>query len=150
VPEELVGEFVRRCTGKFAKKKTPPEIFAGLPGVIRELSERNILLVVTGNTTGNVNAFLAHHGLQGCIRMVYGVDLPGSKAEKIKTAKSQFNTGEELTFFVGDSLSDIHAARDADVKSVAVSWGHQNLELLVRCGPDLIVHSPMELLDIFG
>ena len=148
VPEKLVEEFVRHCTGKFAKKKKPPAIFDGLPDVIRKLSEKNNLAVVTGNTTENVHSFLNHHGLQDCFHMVYGLDMPGTKVEKIKKAKEQFAAGNETTYFIGDSLSDIHAAREANVRSIAVGWGHQSLEMLVRAEPNMIVPTPTRLLDI--
>lgn len=150
VPESLVGEFVRICTGKFAAKKTPPAIFDGLPNVIRRLSDNNILSIVTGNTVANVNAFLSYHKLQSCFHVVYGVDIPGSKVEKILKLKEQFEVKEKAAFFVGDSLSDIRAAREANVKSVAVSWGHQHLDLLIRDKPDVVVLSPVELLKVFG
>jgi phosphoglycolate phosphatase len=148
VPEVLISEFVRRCTQKFAEKVTPPAIFDGLSEVIRGLAERNILLIITGNTTGNVKTFLVHHGLQDCFRMVYGVDMPASKAGKIRMAQKRFETKSESVFFVGDSLSDLHAARESGVKSIAVSWGHQSLDRLVGGRPDAIVHSPAELYAI--
>ncbi len=148
VPEEMLEGFVRKCTQKFAQKEAPPAIFDGLSEVIRELSGKNILLIVSGNTTGNVKAFLVHHGLQDCFRGVYGVDMPGSKVEKIQMAQKRFGTGSETVYFVGDSLSDLRAAREAGVKSIAVSWGHQSLEVLVGGRPDAIVHSPAELYPI--
>jgi len=49
---------------------------------------------------------------------------------------------------VGDSVSDIHAAREASVKSIVVSWGHQSAETLIRAKPDTIVYSPQELLEV--
>ena len=150
VPMTLIDEFVRRCTGKFAKKEVPPPIFDGLPNVIRELSEENTLAVVTGNTTENVNSFLVHHGLQDCFCMVYGVDLPGSKVDKIRIAQEQFKIANRSVFFVGDSLSDIQAAQKANVIGVGVSWGHQNLEMLARGKPDVIIHAPAELLEVLN
>ena len=88
VPEDLVDDFVRRCMEKFAEKTEPPAIFNGLGEVVRKLAESHVLAVVTGNTEGNVRAFLEEHGLEDCVRAVYGVDMPGSKAEKILLAKS--------------------------------------------------------------
>ena len=49
---------------------------------------------------------------------------------------------------VGDSLSDVRVARQAGVKSIAVSWGHQSLEKLVEAHPDHVVHLPGELIEI--
>jgi len=63
-PEEQVDEFVRRCTEKFAASKSPPAIFEGLAKVVRQLAASHVLVVVTGNTEGNVRAFLKAHQLQ--------------------------------------------------------------------------------------
>ena len=148
MPEDLVDEFVRRCTRKFAQKKSPPALFNGLGAVLRKLAEIHVLAVVTGNTQANVRAFLKEHALQGCVRAVYGVDMPGSKVEKILMAKSQFAAQAGTVFMVGDSLSDIRAARQAGVKSIAVSWGHQSLAKLLGALPDYIVRLPEELIEI--
>jgi phosphoglycolate phosphatase len=148
MPEDLVDEFVRRCIGKFAEKKSPPAIFDGLGEVVRKLAESHLLAVVTGNTEGNVCAFLEAHGLEGCVRAVYGVDMPGSKVRKILMAKSQFAAEGEAVFMVGDSMSDIREAREAGVKSIAVSWGHQSVGRLVGALPDHVVRLPEELIEI--
>jgi phosphoglycolate phosphatase len=116
--------------------------------VVRKLAESHVLIVVTGNTEGNVRAFLEEHGLEGCVRAVYGVDMPGSKAEKILMAKSQFAAEAETVFIVGDSLSDVQAAREAGVKSIVVSWGHQSLGKLLGALPDYVVRLPKELIEI--
>lgn len=148
VPEQMVEEFVRRCTGKFGAKKSPPAIFEKLDEIVRKLSASHILGVVTGNTKQNVKTFLVEHELDDCIRAVYGVDSPGSKSEKISLAQTQFAVENEAVFMVGDSLSDIRAARQAGVKSIAVSWGHQSLEMLIRAAPDYLVHLPQELPEL--
>ncbi len=49
---------------------------------------------------------------------------------------------------VGDSLSDIHAAKEALATSIAVTWGHQSLEYLLRGKPDYVVNHPHELVKI--
>jgi phosphoglycolate phosphatase len=148
VPEDLVDEFVHRCVEKFAEKESPPAIFEGMGKVVRKLAEIHQQVVVTGNLESNVDAFLKEHGLQGCFRAVYGVDKPGSKAEKIMMAKSQFALDGEVVFMVGDALSDVRAARQAGVKSISVSWGHQSVGKLVEAQPDHVVHSPRELIAI--
>jgi len=150
VPEYLVDEFVRRCLEKFGRKKSPPAIFKGLDEVVRKLSASNVIGIITGNSSQNVRAFLAEHGLSGHVRGIFGVDSPGSKAEKISQAQSQFTVAGEAVFMVGDSASDIHAARAASVNSIAVSWGHQSTETLIRAKPDFLVQSPEALLEIIN
>jgi phosphoglycolate phosphatase len=149
VPGPLIDEFVRRSLEKVANKKSPPRIFPGLAEVVRDLSSQHILGIVTTNSAPNVKAFLIEHGLADCFRAIYGVDLPGTKAEKIVQARKQFAAGEAV-FMIGDSASDMRAASEASAKSIGVSWGHQSVEMLIRAEADFIVHSPKELMEIFA
>lgn len=145
VPETLVDEFVRRSLEKFALKASPPEIFYGLAEVVRELSTQHVLGIVTTNSTQNVRLFLKEHNLEECFRMIHGVDSPGTKTEKIVRSQNQFGAEKEAVYMIGDALSDIRAAQQAGVRSVAVDWGHQSLEQLKNANPDVIVHAPQEL-----
>ncbi|MBI3163591.1 MAG: HAD family hydrolase [Chloroflexi bacterium] len=150
VPEERIEEFVQFCLKRSAEKESPPAIFDGLDDIVRRLAERHRIAVVTSNSSPNVNAFLAKHGLESCVDAVYGLDFPGSKAQKIAIAREQLTgrTIRESVFVVGDSLSDIRAAKEASAISIAVTWGHQRLEHLLRGNPDHVIHSPHELIEI--
>ena len=150
VPEDLVEEFVRRCLKRFSEKQAPPAIFHGLSTIVRNLALHHTLVIITTNSSQNVSAFLVEHGLGKCIHAVYGIDIPGSKAQKISIARKQFSldTKRESVFMIGDSLSDIRAAREASVTSIAVTWGHQSLEHLLRGDPDYVVRFPHELVEV--
>jgi len=150
VPEALVDEFVRLCIDKFNRQAPPPAMFDGLGEVVRQLSAGHVIAVVTGNDSRAVNAFLAAHGLEGYVRAVFGLDAPGSKVEKIERARALFAARGEAVWMVGDSASDIRAAKEARVKSIAVSWGHQGADRLARAEPDHLVHSPGELLALIA
>lgn len=146
VPEHLVDEFVKISLNLFAEKKTPPAIFAGIREVVQHFSSNHKLAIVTTNSSQNVNLFLAQHGLDNLFHAVYGVDTPGSKAEKISLAQERFM--EESVFMIGDALSDVRAAKEAGVTSIAVTWGHQSLETLQRGKPEYVIESPGQLIKI--
>jgi phosphoglycolate phosphatase len=150
VPEHLVDEFVKICLNCFAEKKSPPAIFSGLRSVITYLAVNHRIAIVTTNSSQIVNAFLVKHGLESLIHAVYGVDTPGSKAQKIAMARNRLleNREQQLVFMVGDSLSDVQSAKEAAVTSIAVTWGHQSLENLLRAKPDFVVSSPHDLIQI--
>lgn len=150
VPEHHLDEFVEICLIFFAEKKSPPAIFTGLSKVVRHLSANHKIAIVTTNSSQNVNAFLAKHSLDDFIHAVYGIDSPGSKAQKITMARNRLlkNRNLESAFFVGDSLSDVIAAKAAAVTSIAVTWGHQSLDILLRGNPDYIVSSPHALIEV--
>ena len=145
VPEHLVDEFVKRCLKKFSEKRIA--LFKGLDDVIRQLAVNNNIVIITGNTFQNTQSFLVDHGLDECVRAIFGVDAPGSKGEKISRARDQFEAENEAIYMVGDSVSDIRAAKETSIKSIAVSWGHQSVEKLMRENPDYLARSPGELLE---
>ena len=149
VPANLVDEFVSRCLTRFMNKPHPPRIFDGMKQVVVQLSASHVIGIVTGNSTPVVETFLIENGIRLDVHAIFGVDSPGSKTEKISLAQNQLAAGHEAVFMVGDSASDIYAAKEASVKSIAVSWGHQGAEILIRAKPDYFVHSPYELLKIF-
>ena len=149
VPDELNAEFVRLCLQRFAEKESPPSLFPDLGRVVRALAGVHTLAIVTGNSTANVRAFLAEHGLADCIQQIYGVDMPGSKPQKIARARQELAQGGEPVFMIGDSASDIRAAVESGVQSVAVGWGHQSAKKLAQMNPDRLVSTPAELEDQF-
>jgi phosphoglycolate phosphatase len=149
IPPHLAGEFASRCLQRFIEKPYPPKIFAGIEQVIEQLSARHTLAIVTGNTTRAVENFLSENDIRQFVSVIFAVDQPGSKVEKILKAKSQLATETDAVYYVGDAVSDIHAARQAAVKSVAVSWGHQSLGKLIKAQPDHIVHVPQEIIALF-
>lgn len=146
VPEPLIDEFVKISLDLFAKKASPPAIFNGVSEVIQHFSSRHKIAIVTTNSSQNVHAFLTQHGLDSLVHAVYGVDTPGSKAHKIALARERFVRNGEAVFMIGDALSDVRAAKEAGVISIAVTWGHQSLETLLRGEPDYVTNNPHELI----
>lgn len=148
VPEHLVDEFVKISLRLFAEKASPPAIFDGVSEVIQHFSASHKLAIVTTNSSQNVHAFLTQHGLDSLIHAVYGVDTPGSKAQKISIARERFANNGEAVFMIGDALSDVRSAKEAGVASIAVTWGHQSLETLMRGEPDYVVEAPRQIIKI--
>ena len=148
VPEHLIDEFVKISLRLFAEKESPPAIFDGLSEVIQHFSSNHKIAIVTTNSSQNVHAFLTQHGLDSLVHAVYGVDTPGSKAQKISIARERFVQNGEAVFMIGDALSDVRAAKEAGVTSIAVTWGHQSLETLLRGEPEHVVDTPHYLIEI--
>ena len=149
VPPALANEFANRCLKRFIERSQPPKIFMGMAQVVGKLSAHHTIAIVTGNTTRAVENFLIENDIRQCISAIFAVDQPGSKVYKILKAKNQLATAKDNVYYVGDAVSDIHAARQASVKSVAVGWGHQSLSKLAKAEPDHVVHSPQEIIAVF-
>jgi phosphoglycolate phosphatase len=148
LPQDKVQEFATRCIQMFAQRPLPPKIFDDMQEVVAQLSARAKIGIITGNSAKVVSKFLDQYGLAGYVSQVMGVDLPGTRADKIRKAVNYLGTPEDDAYMVGDAVSDIRAAREASVMSVAVCWGHQSGKRLAEACPDYLVHSPKELLAI--
>ena len=47
-----------------------------------------------------------------------------------------------------DEVRDIEAARKSGIKSVAVTWGYNSKDALLKENPDFLINSPDELRNI--
>lgn len=148
LPPQYIDEFVSRCLQMFNQRLHPPEIFEGMKQVVVEAAKGNTLAIITGNTTPTVETFLIENGLQEHIRLVIGVEQKGTRPEKIRRALRELAQHGVTTYLVGDAVSDIRAARQASIKSIAVGWGHQSPSRLMEAKPDYLIKSPQELLEL--
>jgi len=69
--------------------------------------------------------------------------------EPVLEALRRLGVGPGAAAYVGDSPFDIRAAKAAGVHAVAVGWGgiHPTARLVLE-EPDVVVETPMELLDV--
>ncbi len=108
----------------------------------------NGLFIISSNSKFAIKLMLAIHGLDHFFRKVLGYEFMFSKSEKIIHAVGEFGTTRENAYYICDTCGDVKEARDAGVKTVAVTWGWHPRERLALAGPDFLIDSPEELLGI--
>lgn len=122
-----------------------PKLFEGMTETLALLSERIPLAVLSASHSDVLNKILTFHGIDKYFASIIGGDIAGSKSEKLIKIKSQYTPH---IIMVGDSVSDMDAAKKAKVKSIAVSWGWQKKQKLAGRQPDYIINSPKDLLSV--
>ena len=70
-------------------------------------------------------------------------------SEGIRLALNHLRVQEEKTFFVGDSLDDMQAAKDAGLKVIILSSGEYRAPELLSEKPDLMIQDYGELIACF-
>lgn len=117
----------------------------GMPEVIQDLHKKDFKLgILTSNSTENVHVFLRAHGLDQLFdfvlshRGIFGKHTP---LQKLKHAG-------RASYYVGDEVRDIEAAKKADISTVAVSWGFQTERALKAAKPDYLFNEVSELLEL--
>lgn len=149
IPENQIQNFVDRNHQLFSSREEPIPITPGLKSVITTLAESNNLAIITGNSCLQVEKFLDAYGLLDKFHPILCAEHEGNRFEKICKVKQMTGSKSADTFMVGDAVSDIRAAKDAGIQSIAVSWGHQSIQKLRGEGPDYLVDDPGHLLGYF-
>lgn len=142
-----VGEFMAA-----SKAVTPTRDYGsvrpveGLIPVLGELKKSHGLVIISSNSTFAVRLMLARFGFEPYFDDVLGADFNFSKVEKILYVKGHYGMDARHTAYICDTAGDIREAREAGVKTVAVTWGWHPRERLERARPDAIVERPEDLL----
>jgi len=130
------------------------EAFAGMVEVLPRLrSEGRRLGIVTAKRHRTVAlAFDRFPWLEDQFEVVIGhedTDRHKPDPDPVLEALERLDATPDESAYVGDSPFDIRAAKAAGAFAIAVSWGgiHSDGRLLAE-GPDAVVHTPEELLDV--
>ena len=122
--------------------------FAGLIPVLEALQKDHLLAVISSNGFRTISKMLERFGFDRFFQEILGSDFLFSKKDKIAHALSKYGIDHKRTFYIGDTTGDILEAREAGVRTVAVTWGWHSQEKLVAAHPDFLVDRPEDLLQI--
>ena len=140
----LLTKGKRRLTQRLPGIRPFPEI----PDTIRLLRGRaEVLGILTSNSVGNVEAFLANQGM-GPFDFVSSAPKLMGKARYLRAIMRQYDLRTEEILYVGDEIRDIEAAHEAEIPVAAATWGFNSEEALLEGVPDYVLRSPRDLLEI--
>ena len=72
---------------------------------------------------------------------------PKPNPEMAIKAMKKFNVSNSNTIMIGDTISDIGLGINANIKTIGVSWGYNNIDILKKAGANYIVNNASELLS---
>jgi len=145
IPEERLLEYGLRFFELQNEDEDFCQLFDGIGKVIRELSGKHTIVIITSSVRRTVERALTHYGLLENISFIFDGLQAGTKSEKIQLAMEEFSVASEQTVMIGDCVSDILEGKIAGVKTVAVTWGFQSRRLLQSESPDYVAERPGDL-----
>ena len=128
-------------------------VYPGVPELLDGLVDRGVTLATaTMKLTPVAEAILALHGLADRFAVVNGTDATHrTKAQALDHALERLGGPDRAgVLMVGDRHSDVAAAQECGVGSVAVTWGYGTVEELGATGADHLVSAPGDLLALLG
>lgn len=145
-PWRVPGMVIR---GRFEMGRNIDQIKAvkGMEEAVKRLHESgNTLYIVSTNSRRNIRKFLRQVKLYGCFKHIYGnIGLLGKAKALSKVVKSN-KLDLQKTYYVGDEVRDIHAAKKAGIKIIGVSWGFNSHAMLAAEQPYKLVDTTAQLL----
>ena len=140
---------ILRIRADFKAKLKDQPLVEGIKEALTVLKERGFILhIISSNSKENINAFLAHHGLQDAFTNVISFFGLFGKAYGIKKLLKTIAIEPQDAVYIGDETRDVQAADQAGVVSLAVTWGYNSEKAFQRCKPNYLVRTPMELLEV--
>lgn len=119
-----------------------------IPLLLNELYNSGYNLnIITSNSVENVSLFLNKHKMNYFNHIYSDKSLFGKHIVISKFLK-KYQVKHEDSIYVGDEIRDIEAARKAQIKIIAVSWGFNSEDALIRYSPDYLVSQPQQISDI--
>lgn len=125
-----------------------------IPGIQEALiqlrNDGNCLGILTSNSEENVTLFLQKHGIQDLFSFIYSEPSLFGKDKSLRKVMKKHHLFAEEVIYVGDETRDIEASKKIHIKVIAVSWGFNSGEVLVKYNPDFLIHQPGELIEVLG
>jgi phosphoglycolate phosphatase-like HAD superfamily hydrolase len=123
----------------------------GVPHVLEEMTRRGVVLgLVTGNLTRIAWHKLARAGIHHHFRFGAFGEMAPTRGELAKLAVAQARReglidGGSRISLIGDAITDVQAAQDAGIQSIAVRTGITPLEDLIAAGPHVLLDDLTQL-----
>ncbi len=150
IPLARVPFWLKRVRRRLALETPGMQSFSGMEEALAGLRKRGARLgIITSNGEEAVRLFLRNHRWEPWFDLVETGSPLFGKARLIRRAARRLGAGEPgRVWYAGDELRDIEAAREAGVRSAAVTWGFNDPEVLAAAGPDAVLRHPAELLSL--
>ena len=122
----------------------------GLAEAIHALKQRGYLLgVLTSNAKSITVPYLRAQGLVGDFQFIKCDFNLFGKDKALKKLIAVHGLDPKQTYYVGDEVRDMEAAKKAGIRTIAVTWGFQSHQAFAAYAPEFILDQPQELTKLF-
>ncbi len=123
----------------------------GMATTLEQLHAKGVpLYVLSSNSTENVQKYLQWHKLTHCFSGVYGGASLFGKASRLLKLIDETGTSVTDSWYVGDEMRDVTAARAVGLRVASVTWGYNTRAALLSKEPDVVVDDAAALFKELG
>jgi len=134
-----------------SRKVRQVKLFEGVVKTVEELhAEGHNLFIVTSNSSRNVIELLKQHHLANSFVDIEGGVSLFNKEKALKKIVKRNSLDSRETWYVGDELRDIDAAAATQLRSIAVTWGFTDKNILISHQPTAVAEKPKDIMTILN
>jgi HAD superfamily hydrolase (TIGR01549 family) len=135
-----------KVLSKLSKRKNL-KLFPEIIDLLNELKENYKFGIISSNSEENIREILKDHNIENLFEFIYSESSLFGKSRVIKKVIKKYKFNLEDIIYVGDEDRDIIAAKRSKIKIIAVTWGFNSKEKLLREKPDYLVDTPKGIID---
>lgn len=147
---EMEAEFIRYWEARKHEERVIPEVIATL---IAGKRQGRKTALVTSKNHAEIRNTLPRIGIVDFVDAVVTADdvtNPKPDPEGVGVALQLLGSHPVDALFIGDTVHDLRAGRDAGVARCAVTWGAAPRARLIAESPELVCDEPPELAALLG
>lgn len=146
------GEFaavIKFKKARFGRYYGEVRLFSLVKKIIRFLSKRHPLAIVSSTRRAHIVKILKRNGLQKRFRSVFGSEAHTKRSELLAAALAARRTLKG-SYFVTDTIGDVRVGKSLGMKVLAVGWGFHAPALLKKARPFRFFARPAQLSRYLG
>lgn len=116
--EEEVAEWAARFSDLVVEKVIAADWVAGAREVLSTMAGKTLLFLISGTPEEELRHVVEQRGIAGFFAEVYGS--PTRKPEHIRKLLNEYQLDPARSVFVGDALTDYHAAKETGVTFIGI------------------------------
>lgn len=105
------------------------------------------LKIISSNSVNNILSFFENNN-PNLFKDIYSSKGIFNKHRSIKALLRKYKIKRDEAVYIGDEYRDIKACKKAKIRIIAVTWGYDPKDLLLKGNPDFIADTPEEMTNI--
>ena len=119
--------------------------YEGIDTMLKQLSEKFKVGILTSNSVENVRKFLTRHNILQYVSDIRSEFHIFGKHNALRKIISKLKIDKKDIIYVGDETRDIEATKKLKLTSIAVTWGFNAEELLEKYKPNYFARTPQDI-----
>ena len=130
---------------KYEKQLEKREIDPELKDIVEKLAQEYKCFIISSSSGVVIENYLRRNDILDCFEKTLGYEVAKSKVEKFGMIFAEYDLNNEDCVFVTDTLGDVLEGNAVGVKSIGITGGFHEEEMLSKGEPYKIVNSFEEL-----